>query len=292
MAKWVMRQLSPNMLGVSFALIAYALFVAGDSFYKYLGTTYEIYQIAFFGKLFAAIAIFGFILFTKQKIKTNFLKLQIIRSLALTTNFLCILYAYRYMTLAEVALMYYLCPFITSILSKFLLKEPVGIHRIISIIVGFTGILVVLRPGLIDLNPATFVLLTGVIAFSFANILSRKIGPSEPAINFTLFPTLMSTLCVLPLVTLNPVVPSFIDTSFMAAGGIIGSIAILMISVAYVKTHAVTVSILAYTDIFWALLLGYIIFGDVTNDPLIYLGGVIIMLSGAYLIYRENKVTK
>ncbi len=57
------------------------------------------------------------------------------------------------------------------------------------------------------------------------------------------------------------------------------------------KTHAVTVSILSYTDILGAMLLGYLIFGDVTNDPFVILGGIIIMLSGLYLVYREHKDT-
>ena len=281
--------LNQNIIGILYALMAYALFVVGDTFYKYLGTEYSIYYLAFYGKLSATIFFGLYLIYKRQKLVTYHLKLQIIRSIALTINFLCILYAYKSMTLAEVALMYYLCPFIISVFSHFLLKEPVGIHRIISIIFGFLGILIILRPGIIEINPGSLILLIGVIAFCYANILSRIIGSKEPAINFTLFPTVMSFLCVVPLVLLNPLLPAPFDLSMMASGGIVGGIAILLVSVAYIKTHAVTISILAYTDIFWALLLGYIVFNDVTNDPYTILGGIVIMLSGIYLIYRENK---
>ena len=88
----------------------------------------------------------------------------------------------------------------------------------------------------------------------------------------------------------KPALPETIDIGLMAAGGLIGGIAIILISLAYIKTHAVTVSILAYTDIFWALLLGYLIFDDVTNDPMTILGGIVIASSGIYLIYRESKL--
>lgn len=284
--------LNANITGIIYALIAYALFVVGDTFYKYLGTEYSIYYLAFYGKLAATLFFGAYLIFKRQQLITYYPKLQIIRSIALTTNFLCILYAYKSLTLAEVALMYYLCPFIISIFSHFLLKEPVGLHRTISIILGFLGILIILRPGFIEINPGSLVLLIGVIAFCYANILSRIIGPKEPSINFTLFPTIMSCLCVAPLVAISPLLPPAFDLGMMAAGGIVGGIAILLISVAYIKTHAVTISILAYTDIFWAILLGYLIFNDVTNDPMTILGGIIIMISGIYLIYRENKAAK
>ncbi len=260
--------------------------------YKYLGESYSIFHIAFYGKLFASIFFISYILIKRQKIITYFPKLQLFRSLALTLNFLCVLYAYKHMSLAEVALMYYLSPFITAILCYFLLKEPVGKHRITTILTGFIGSLIILRPGLIEPNPATIIIFIGVVAFSYSNILSRKIGEKEPAINFTLFPTITSFLCCLPFIWITPILPSPVDLSLMATAGIIGGIAILFLAIAYVKTHAVTISILGYTDIFWALLLGYLIFGDVTDDPFVILGGAIIMISGIYLIYRENKVAK
>jgi len=286
-----MNKPSSNLTGILFALIAYGLFVAGDSCYKYLGTSYTIYQMAFYGKLVACLLIISFVIYTRKKVQTKFLKLQIYRGLSLTTTFLCILFAYRHMTLTEVALIFYISPFITCIFTYFLLKEPIGIHRIMIIIGGFIGILIILRPGYVELNPALFILLLGVIAFSYGNILARIIGKDEPDINFTLFPTIISCIIVLPMLLLDPVIPTAIDFSIMGLGGIIGSAAILFISMAYVRTHAVTISILAYTDIIWAMLLGYIIFGDTTTDPYVYLGGLLIMVSGCYLVHRENKLT-
>ena len=77
----------------------------------------------------------------------------------------------------------------------------------------------------------------------------------------------------------------------MATGGTIGTIAVLCVSIAYIKTHAVTVSILSYADILWSILLGYLIFGDIEKDPMVFLGGVLIILSGIYLVFRESKAS-
>ena len=283
---------SQSTQGIIFALISYALFVTGDSFYKYLGAMYSVYEMAFYGKLAASILFLFYIAIKRQKIITYFPKLQLYRSIAFTITSLCIYYSYKHMTLADVALLFYLCPFIIALLSRFILKEKVGTHRIISIITGFTGVLIIIRPGFIEPNPAMITMLIAIFCYSYSAILSRQMGPKEPAINFALFPAIMTFICAIPLLGGMPKILPATDLALMTMGGTIGGIAILLVSVAYVKTHAVTVSILAYTDMFWALLLGYLIFGDVTNDPFTILGGVIIILSGIYLIYRENKVNK
>jgi len=285
-------KINDNITGIIFALIGSAIFIIGDSSYKYLGDTYAIYHIGFYGKLAATLFFLVYLWIKQQKFITYFPRLQLYRSIALTINFICVLYALKSMSLVEVVLIFYMSPFITAILSHFILKEPVGIHRIISIVVGFIGILIILRPGLVEFNPAAIIMFVGMSAYSYSNILSRKIGKSEPSINFTLLPTAFTTLAILPLVLLDPFWPPLDHLGIMAMGGTAGSIAILFISMAYVRTHAVTVSILNYTEIFWAGLFGYLIFGDVTNDPFTILGGIVIILSGIYLIRREHQINK
>ncbi len=285
-------KIDSNKLGIILALASYATFVIGDSFAKYLGIEYSIFHIAFYCKFFAACLFILYMLAKRQKFVTHFPKLQLYRSIALTLNSLCIYYAYKQLTLADVALLFYLSPFIIAILSHFVLKEPVGKHRILSIVMGFLGVLIIIRPGMIEVSPATLAILFAVVAYCYSGILARKMGKTEPSINFGLLPTIMTALCAAPFIMTSPQIPPLSDMAIMAAGGTFGSIAILLISMAYVRTHAVTVSLLAYTDLFWALLIGYLVFGDVTNDPMTYLGGTIIIISGIYLIYRENMVSR
>jgi len=281
-----------NTLGIIYALIGYSIFVIGDSSYKYMGDSYAIYHIGFYGKFAATLFFIAYLFIKRQKFVTYFPRLQLYRSIALTINFICVLYALKSMTLVEIVLIFYMSPFVTSILSHFILKEPVGIHRVISIIGGFIGILIILRPGFSEFNPASIVMFFGMSAYAYSNILSRKIGNTEPSINFTLLPTAFSALAILPFVLLDPLWPPLNHLGIMALGGTAGSVAILFISMAYVRTHAVTVSILNYTEIFWAGIIGYLIFGDHTNDPYTILGGIIIILSGVYLIRREYKIKK
>lgn len=281
-----------NTLSILYALIGYSIFVIGDSAYKYMGGTYVIYHIAFYSKLAATLFFLGYLCIKRQKFVTYFPRLQLYRSIALTINSLCVLYALQSMTLVDLVLIFYMSPFVTAILSHFILKEPVGKHRILSIIGGFIGILIILRPGIVEFNPASLVIFFGMCTYAYSNILSRKIGSTEPSINFTLLPTAFITLAIFPFVLLDPLWPPLDHLGIMALGGTAGSVAILFISMAYVRTHAVTVSILNYTEIFWAGIIGYLIFGDKTNDPYTIFGGIIIILSGAYLIRREYKISK
>ncbi len=185
-----------------------------------------------------------------------------------------------------------MCPFFTAIFSAYILKEKIGKHRFISIIIGFCGVLIILRPGLMTVDFASIGVLIASACFAYANVLTRKIGDDEPKIAFTFYTTgFIFVANAIPFM-FNPVLPEGLNLAALAANGIIESICTALLALAYLKAHAVTVTKMMYTSIIWAILWGYLFFDDKLGDIWTIVGAITIISSGLYMIYRESKAQK
>ena len=174
-------------------------------------------------------------------------------------------------------------------MSVLILKEKIGIHRLTSILVGFIGVIIILRPDKLELDWISLGVLVASACFAFGNVLTRKIGDSEPKLAFTLYTTAFILLANAIPFAFNPAIPTGMNLAALAANGAIESFGTAILAIAYLKAHAVTVTKMMYTSIIWAFIWGYLIFGDVLVDINTFIGGAIIILSGIYMIYREKK---
>lgn len=287
-----MTKLSPNMLGVVLAIAGYTSYAIADVALKLAGQTeLNFYQIAFYTQGIGVIALVIFALITKRSLKTYHLKLQFYRSVAYAICYGIIIYAFQHKSLVDTYTLFYIAPFMTAIFSWIILKEKIGKHRFFAIITGFTGVLIILRPGIIEFDWLSIGILIASSLFAYANVLTRKIGESEPILSFTFYTTGMIFLMNAIPMAFNFVVPDLSTFKFLATAGLVETFATGIMAIAYLKTHAVTISKLMYTSIIWALLWGWLFFDDVLMDVWTFIGATIIISSGLYMIYREHKAS-
>lgn len=284
--------MNQNTLGALLALLAFTGYSLADVALKYAGQSFNFYQVAFYTQGFGVLAILTYAAITKSSLKTRHPKLQFYRSLSYAICYGLIIYAFQNKSLAQTYTIFYVCPFFTAIFSVLILREKIGKHRLISIIIGFLGVLIILRPDQLQLDWVSMGILLAAALFGYANVLTRKIGEDEPKIAFTLYTTAFILMVNAIPFAFNPVLPQGLNLAALATNGIIESIATAVLALAYLKAHAVTVTKMMYTSIIWAFLWGYLIFDDVLVDKLTFIGGTIIIGSGLYMIYRENKVAK
>ncbi len=287
-----MTKLSPNMLGVVLAIAGYTSYAIADVALKLAGQTeLNFYQIAFYTQGIGVIALVIFALITKRSLKTYHLKLQFYRSVAYAICYGIIIYAFQHKSLVDTYTLFYIAPFMTAIFSWIILKEKIGKHRFFAIITGFTGVLIILRPGIIEFDWLSIGILIASSLFAYANVLTRKIGEREPILSFTFYTTGMIFLMNAIPMAFNFVVPDLSTFKFLATAGLVETFATGIMAIAYLKTHAVTISKLMYTSIIWALLWGWLFFDDVLMDVWTFIGASIIISSGLYMIYREHKAS-
>jgi drug/metabolite transporter (DMT)-like permease len=198
--------------------------------------------------------------------------------------------ALAYLPLAEATTIGFAAPLFAVALSAVVLKEPVGRHRWTAVIIGFVGVLVVMRPEGSHLPALGLALAVGA-AFGggLVTITLRQIGRTEHPQTTVLW---FSLLSMLALATLMPFYARAHDAEawlIVAALGTFGGFGQLFLTASLRFAPVSAVVPFDYTQLLWAVLLGWLLF---SNQPpaTTWAGAAVIIASGLYTLYREHKL--
>lgn len=288
-----MKNLSVNMRAVAFVLLAFMGFNIADALVKEASSFYYFASAAMYPMV-------SFCLLTlifskklgglKSTLQSKKKKLHFLRAISGTTSFVCFIYAIQHISLAQAYTLLLTAPFWVTLLSLFVFKTGFKWHRWLAIVVGFVGVLIVLRPGLIPLETPSILVLFAAFCVSLYIILTKKIGAKEPLINLVLFPILMDItfFSIILTVTNEWSVPQIEHYALFGLTGLIYFMAMILSSMGYASGESSILAPLQYSQILWGVLIGYFFFNE---QPELWtlLGAVIIVLSGIYMIHREHK---
>ncbi len=285
-------------IGIGFMVMAAAIFGVMDAVVKWLAASYPTVQIMFFRSLFAFPPILLMIWRSGRgwsDLRTRRLGGHGLRSVYGCLAMLCFFHAYRTMPLADVTAIAFSAPIFIAVLSVWLLGERVGLHRWSAIVVGFVGMLVILRPGQVAegvggsalLQAGALLVVLATLLYALAMIQIRKLAATETtnatAFYFTAFCTLYTGLA-LPWFW---VTPRLADLPLLVAVGLLGGMAQLCMTRAFARAPASVVAPFDYTHLLWSVLLGWYLFGDFP-DAHTWIGAAIVVASGLYILYRET----
>jgi drug/metabolite transporter (DMT)-like permease len=277
-----------------FMLAAVAMYALVDASAKWLTAGYGVIQILFFGRVVGPL----FAIWLAHRhgkgwadIKTRRLPLQILR----TTIALCSIGTYfialKLLPLAEAVSIGFASPLFMAILSIPLLGEKVGPRRWIAIVVGFIGVLIIIRPGLIPFGWGAVAALGSGILYAFALIISRRLTTTEslPGLMFW-FSTigLVMTGALLPFDWRMPVAADILPIAIVM---LLTTIAQLFLTQAFRYGEVSLIAPLEYVALVWGSLYGWLIWSEVP-DFWVFVGAGVMVASGIYLIHREHQLGK
>ena len=170
-----------------------------------------------------------------------------------------------------------------------ILKEVVGRRRWVAILFGFSGTLVLLRPGFEMVSQGQILVVVSALFWACALIVIKILGRTESSVTITTYLILlMAPLSAIPaaMVWRTPTVEQL---SVMALMGILGTFGQLLMTQALKEGDTNVVMPLDFLKMIWAVLLGFFIFGEVPGI-FTWLGGAMIFSSITYIAYREYKV--
>ena len=261
-----------------------------DTIAKYLSSEISFFQITwarYFFTVFWTLPLMFFFFRKNLKWSEN-PKLQILRGITLLSANICFFYSISIISMAKALTLAFIAPLVTTALSTIILGENVGIKRWSAVIVGFLGSLVVIRPGLIEFNLATFAALGTGFFYGVYLIITRKLHTVDNPL-LTLLITgvvgaIISSLFV-PIIWINLSQSQWLWLALMGIFACLGHL-LLIYSLRY--ADASKLAPFGYFEIVTTIILGYYFFQDFP-DIWTFTGLFIIIFSGVYVFKREIK---
>ena len=208
--------------------------------------------------------------------------------------------AIKYMPLADAMAIFFVEPFMVTLLGGFVLGETVGYRRLIACLIGFFGALFIIKPSFSLFGMVAFLPLLTAFSFTFYIFITRKMAQNMHPVTLQAYSALAAVIILLPIIIwangtniqlLDPITPSIKAIFLLLGVGIAAIIAHLFITFALSMAPATIIAPLQYFEIVTATLFGYLFFSDFP-DKWTFLGVFIIILSGVYVILREHKAQK
>ncbi|MZR30307.1 DMT family transporter [Sneathiella litorea] len=279
--------------GIVLFCTAVFLFAVMDSFAKYAGQTYSPLQVVWARCFFHIVLLILFLgpIHGLNLIRTNNLKIQILRSMLLLGATICIFTAIKYIPLADAGAIAATSPLFVILLSVLLLKEKISLRRWCAVGVGFAGAMIVLRPGLSMVHPAMFLVVLMSLFYALYQLTTRFLSGVDSSVTTAFYSVLVGTIVmsfVMPFVWIMPDLEGWI---LLAIVGFLGGVSHFIMIVAFKYTAASTVAPFNYTQLIWMAVIGYLAFGNLP-DGMTILGAAIIVGSGLYIIHRERQTTR
>jgi drug/metabolite transporter (DMT)-like permease len=277
-----------NIRGAALALLAFALYAMHDVVVKFLGVSYDTFQIVFFSVLMS----FPMVILMLMRDSTSGTLLPVhpwwsaLRTISVIITGSSAFYAFSVLPLAEVYAILFASPLLITVLSIPILGEKVGLNRWFAVGVGLIGVIVVLRPGTTVLTLGHLAALAAAIFGSLASIIVRKIGRKERSAVLLLYPMMANFVLMAALL---PFVYRPMPVEHLGLVGVMASFAFvagLCLIAAYKAGDAAIIAPMQYSQIIWAAVLGSFFFQE-QPDTMTWVGTGIIIASGLYIVVRE-----
>lgn len=287
-------QASP-LRAIGFMCLAWVLFACLDTTAKYLGTTNlpasQVVWMRFLGQFIAMVAALG-LLAVPDLLRTHRFKTQIARSFLLlgstTFNFL----ALKHLRLDQTTTVGFLTPLTVALLAGPMLGEWIGWRRAIAILIGFTGILVAIRPGITEVHPAFLFSFCSMLCYAVFSIVTRYLAAFDRA-EVTLFYSLLAgSILVAPFALADWVWPADRFTwMLLLSMGIYGGLGHYLFILAHRRAPASIIAPFLYISLLTHSTAGYLVFGHLP-DQWTLMGAGIVIVSGLYLLQRERTTSR
>jgi drug/metabolite transporter (DMT)-like permease len=277
--------------GIAFACGAVLVFGGVNALVKWQAEAYPIAELVFFRSLFALLPVLYLGMRTgfAAMLKTSMPGAHLFRSAIWFVSVTCTFVSYHLLPMADAAAIAFSAPLFLTALSAPVLGERVGPHRWLAVAAGFAGVLVMVRPGLGVFQWGAVFGLGNAICYAIGSLAVRQMASTERSSTIVFYTMLLATLLSALALPFVWVTPRPLDFAVMAVIGVLGGIGQLLMVQAFHHAPASAVAPWNYSMMIWALLLGWLIWGEVP-DAAVLLGAAVVIGSGLYLLHRETAI--
>jgi drug/metabolite transporter (DMT)-like permease len=281
-------------------LVSAFLFACMSVLVRYLGERYPVGQVVFFRSACAilpVVVIYAWRGELEAAIRTGRPFAHIGRGMTAVGAMFCNFSSLARLPVVDATAISFVSPLITVALSAVILKERVRIYRWTAVIVGFIGVLVMLAPRL-DIGQSAAAAtgavgaalgLMGAFFSAGSTVQTRALTASETTSSIVLYFSLFCAIGGLLTWPFGWVTPTWPELAALVTIGVFGGLAHILLTESYRHAPASLVAPFDYTSMLWALLLGFVAFGEVPSW-LVFIGAGIIAGAGLFVIWRERQL--
>ena len=275
------------MRGPLLMLAATAVLTCMHATVRHVSDGMHSFEIVFFRNLFGLVAILPLALRAGvATLKSRQPGLQILRSAFGVVAMFTWFYGLSVVPIAQATALSFTAVIFGSIGAALLLGERMGVRRWSAVVVGFAGTLVILRPGITDVDPAAFIVVLSSICWAGALLTVKRLSVTDSVVCIVTWNSVLLTVLSLPAAVSVWVTPSLEQLLWLSLIGLLATIGHLAMTGAFKAADATVVFPVDYMRLLWAAVIGYLAFGELP-DVWTWVGGTIIFASTTYIAYRE-----
>ena len=248
----------------------------------------NVYTIGFIRFFFGLIIIFPYLI--KKKFipyKTKNFKFYFIRGLFNLPMMILGFGALVYVPFEQFKALHFLSPIIVVLLSFIIFREKVYMYRILALVIGFIGMLIIVRPGIVDFNIGTIMILISLTFWSLIIIVSKFVSKDDSPITMVTYQYTLMTIFALPLAIYFWQMPSLQSLIFVFIGAISGTILHLSLALSYKYAELSVTQPVWFSGLIFGSAFGFFVFNE-TPDVWTWIGGIVVFSSVLLITYNER----
>ena len=262
------------------------------TFIKLAQEELNVFTTGFLRFFFGFLIIIPYILKTKFKVfNTSNLKIHILRSALNLPAMLLGFAALAILPLEKITAIHFVVPLMVTILAVIFLKEKIYLYRSLALIIGFLGVLIILRPGIVDISIGIYMALTSSLIWSVVIVLTKKVSKDDSAITILSHQYLYMSLFSLPLVIYFWDQPNLKTIIFILCAAMSGTILHIALNHAYKLVDVSMTQPYSFLGLVMSSVIGYFVFSD-KPDLYTWLGASVIFCGVILISYRELQLNK
>ena len=262
------------------------------SFLKIAQEDVNVYVAGFFRFFLGLVIILPYIIKKKDAVlKTTHLKQHFLRAILGLPAMLLYFSALVLLPIEKLTAISFVVPLIVTILAVFFLGEKIYIYRTLALILGFSGMLIIIRPGFVDISIGVYMVLFSALLWSVNIIITKKISKDDSAITILAYQSIFMSLLSFFIVLFFWEMPSIKTFIYLILAAMCGTVLHLTLNHAFKLVDVSMTQPYSFLNLVFASIIGYFVFDEIP-DLYTWIGAIIIFTGVLIISYREMKLDK
>ena len=288
----IYQTVPPPIRGMTLMMIAAMLNISMAAILKGLVQELPVFEVAFFRHLFGTIILLPLLLRPgANPFRTQRFSLHCLRAVLNIVAILAYFTAVSLIPLAQVTALGFTSPLFASLFAVMVLGEVLRRSRVIGLLLGLAGAVIILRPGFQEISPGAMLALGSALFWAGAMTCIKSLSRTESSVAVVFYAAVLQMPIAFALTLFVWVTPTLTQLGLMVIIAIIGTLAQLSITQAFREADSTVVLPMDFTKLIWASLLGYLLFSELP-DIWAWVGGAVVFSGVLWVGYSETRDRK